>query len=189
MLDATESPSKPRLVGVFDARLTAARFLGDVNVSADASDLLLTGPRARLMWSWRVSLVPWLLVAIGIAGLVSGVVELAWALAVAGLVAVFGYLAKWYTAVDETVRIPVYLVERPRIGLRSGISGWLAMSGPLGFLTGPWLGARTLSFSAPLPGDVTSRVDFVLVAPQPAVAEALLNAIIDRDLSELPDAS
>jgi len=169
-----EAESAERQIGVYSARLTNARFLGDVTVSEAQGLIRLSGERAssRLMMGRLV--IQWSLAALAIVGILAGI-PYSFQLLVGTLIFSFvAYLVLWWTSRTETVTVNPASVREADIG-------WVWRPQDLLFLGSAFAAAGLASAAA-------RTVSFRLPAHEGGVMLVVLHSREARDVVRLLNA-
>lgn len=168
----------------YEARLTAAGFLGDLQVDVDGSAVKLRGARASQQLLVARLVGQWLLAATGIVGLTLEVPGSGWVLFSAPVYSLVMYLWLWWDSTDQEVTIAAGEQTEAEVGaaFRWYDMLWLlnALTAIAMIFTAASLGKRTVSFRGP-GRSAGKSVRYLVLASDPKRAIALTAQLLGMD--------
>jgi hypothetical protein len=172
----------------YEARLTAALFLGHVVVTSADGGVSLRGPRASRLLGWARGIAPWLIAAAGLAAIAVGNEDGYWAIVAAPACWLGLYLAMWSFSTEQTVFLVPGAQTRADLILGSPWYGSLGRGGMFQQAQDADElmkdGYRTVAFRGPNPSGHGRDVKYVIDAETAYDAEALKALLLGPRLVE-----
>lgn len=162
----------------FEARLTSAGFLGEIDVALGAGCVYLTGPRAPLA-PLRIRLAgQWALV---VAGVLIVLLGQDWGIGFVFAAPVFSfaaYLWLWWIAKDETVAVELGAQTEAATGWASQWYDFLWLANFLYAMAVATTSSKMVSFMGPAHAGGSHRAKYIVQASDPGAAAALTATLL-----------